>query len=89
MIKAALVNTDTKIVENIIMVNSLEDVVPEGYVLAPMEYQKDPVSRELTALQKILKENDPNFIIKEPEPREVSINIGVTKWDSEKKYYEE
>lgn len=89
MIKAALVNTNTKIVENIIIVDSLEDRVPEGYVLAPMEFQLPTVSRELTALQKILKENDPNFVIKEPDPAEVSINIGVTKWDSERKYYEE
>lgn len=89
MIKAALVNIETEIVENVIMVSTMEDIVPASYVLAPMEFYSEPVSKELSALQTILKDIDPDFKIKEPEAREVSINIGVTKWNSERKYYEE
>lgn len=87
--KAALVNLKTKIVENLIVVNSLEDVVPEGYKLVGLELIETPkpMTEEEKQLYAIIKEIDPNFefqtvILQEPE-----IRIGETKWDEVKGFY--
>jgi hypothetical protein len=88
-IRAALINLSTNIVENILVVDTLEDNVPEGFILAPLEMVQEFTSRELSALQEILKAVDPDFKVPETAPIEHPINIGVTKWSEERKYYEE
>lgn len=87
--KASLVEKNTGIVVNVIMVDSLDDPVGEDYMLAPMQYIEHPVDPEYVALVQILKEIDPDYIEPEKIRTEVTINIGVTKWDEvNQRYYE-
>jgi hypothetical protein len=87
-IRAALVNTQTGVVENIIMVNSFEDAIDENYKL--VEIYEIEVLNSLTEdeiqLYSILKEIDPDFKM----PMMVyPVNINETKWSEEKGFYEE
>jgi len=84
MIKAVLVNIDIGIVENIIMVSSLEEFVPEGYKLVELPKKNLEISEEDKILEEILKEIDPNYVIQYSER---PIIIGVTKWNEEKGFY--
>jgi hypothetical protein len=85
--KGVLVNIQTGIVENIIMVNSLEDPVLENYKLFEMPMVEMYTSEEERQLYEIIKEIDPDFI---GVPKgERFIDIGVTKWSTEKGFYEE
>lgn len=87
--KAALVDVNSNIVTSIIMVDSLGDSVPDGFVLAPMEYAQIAPDPEHEALQAILSMIDPAYkpVVKEPVERPV--HIGITKWTAENKFYEE
>jgi hypothetical protein len=85
--KAALVNTVTNIVESIIIVNSMDDVVPENYKLLEIPMVDIYTSEEERQLYEVIKEIDPDYI---GIPKgERFIDIGVTKWSSEKGFYEE
>lgn len=88
-IKVSLVNTTTNIVENIIMVTSLDDIPPQGYVIAPMEYIEQEVNPEKKKLAQLLKEIDPTYKDLDIEKTEVPIEIGVTKWTSDLKYHKD
>lgn len=89
-IKVALVDTNSNTVTNLIIVDSLDDPVPDGFVLAPMEYITDlDADKENDALQAILSMIDPNHTPVVRAPIERSIHIGVTRWTPEKKFYEE
>jgi hypothetical protein len=68
----------------------MEDPVPEGFILAPMEYIDDPnADNENEALQAILSMIDPNHVPVARAPIERSVHIGITRWTAEKKFYEE
>ena len=87
-IKAAYINTTTGIVENIIIVKSLEDVIHDGYVLVEvpkieLEYSKDELD-----LYNFLESIDPDFIFPEKIKIEDSIHIGITKWSEQEGFYE-
>jgi hypothetical protein len=85
--KAALVNTLTNIVESIIIVNSIDDLVPENYKLLEIPMVDIYTSEEERQLYEVIKEIDPDYI---GIPKgERFIDIGVTKWSSEKGFYEE
>jgi hypothetical protein len=94
MVKASLVNKKTNVVENVIMVNSLEDKVPEGFYLAPMVTREmlPNLDKEYDALQKILADIAPDYKLPTVDPIiiEVPIQIGLTKWNPvNKEYYED
>jgi hypothetical protein len=88
-IKAALVDVNSNIVTSIIMVDSLADIVPEGFMLIPMEYAETVPDPEHEALQAILSMIDPNHKPVVKEPIERPVHIGVTRWTAEKKFHEE
>ena len=88
-IKAALVDVSTNIVASLIMVDSLADIVPEGFILAPMEYASIAPDPEHDALQAILSMIDPNHRPVVKEPIEYPVHIGITKWTAEKKFHDE
>ena len=85
--KAALVNVKSKIVEGLLMVNSLDDIVPKGYKLVEVDYLMDFKSEEEKSLHEILKEIDPMY--DNTNKMERTIHPGVTKWTSKKGFYEE
>ena len=85
--KAALVNTVTNIVESIIIVNSVDDVVPENYKLLEIPMIDMYTSEEERQLYEVIKEIDPDYT--DIPKGERFIDIGVTKWLSEKGFYEE
>lgn len=92
--KAALVNLTTNIIENIIMVNTFEDPVPENYKLVkiPLIKIETPISEEEKQLLEIIKEIDPEFpeyIINNVIEVETPIHINITKWTKESGFYEE
>lgn len=86
--KAALVNLQTEIVENIIMVDSLEDPVSEGHKLVEVPLIYEELSAEQEAIIEILKQIDPNSV---PEQSKIErpILIGETKWNEINGFYEE
>ena len=85
--KAALVNTVTNIVESIIIVNSVDDVVPENYKLLEIPMIDMYTSEEERQLYEVIKEIDPDYT--DIPKGERFIDIGVTKWTIEKGFYEE
>lgn len=85
--RAALVNTTTNIVESIIIVNSLNDIVPQNYKLVEIPMVELFSSEEERQLYEIIKEIDPNYT--EVPKTERFIVLGTTKWVDERGFYEE
>jgi hypothetical protein len=85
--KAAFVNTVTNIVESIIIVDSIDDIVPENYKLVEIPMVEMYTSEEERQLYEVIKEIDPEYPDIPKEER--FIDIGVTKWSEEKGFYEE
>lgn len=85
--KAALVNKNTEIVENVIMVNSLNDIVPEDYTLVGIDLIENISEEELQTIL-ILQELDSTLVI-EKEWIERPVHIGKTKWNQTQGFYEE
>ena len=88
MMKAALVNLETSIVESVIMVDSVDDPVPEGYKLVEVDMIVNNVGKtdEELALYEIIKDLDPDYKYDEIER---PIHNGQTKWSASKGFYEE
>lgn len=84
--KAAFVNTTTNVVESIIVVNSLDDIIPIGYKLVGIPMVDTFSSEEERQLYEIIKEIDPNYT---PPKAERLIDLGITKWSEERGFYEE
>ena len=86
--KAALINLETGIVESVIVVNSIDDIVPEGYQLVETDKIENIINKtdEELALYEILKDLDPDYKYDEIER---PIHIGQTKWSVTQGFYEE
>jgi hypothetical protein len=86
--KAALINVQTGIVENIIIVNSFEDKVPVGYILKPITMIDlvGEITQEYLDMIEIIKEIDPDYIT---PTKEIEIRINETRWSEEKGFYTE
>lgn len=87
--KAALVNTLTNIVENIIIVDSLEDSVPENYKLVEVPLIEIDYTQEEKDLYELLTQIDPDFVLPIKIKTERIIQIGITKWDEQYGFFEE
>lgn len=85
--KAAYINLQTEIVENIIMITSVDESVPEGYKLVTIPI-KNADSEENLALINILKDIDPNYQVPSTYT-ERQIVIGTTKWNESKGFYDD
>ena len=86
--KAAYVNKITSIVENIIVVGSLEDPVDDAYMLVKIPYTEIDYTKEENDLYNLLAIIDPDFSFPPKEKMEPTIVIGVTKWNSNDGFYE-
>jgi hypothetical protein len=88
MMRAALVNLETSIVESVIVVNSVDDIVPEGYQLVETDMIVNNIGKtdEELALYEIIKDLDPDYKYDEIER---PIHIGQTKWSVSRGFYEE
>ena len=86
--RAALVNLETGIVESVIMVNSIDDPVLEGYQLIETDKIENTIGKtdEELALYEIIKDLDPDYKYDEIER---PIHIGQTKWSASRGFYEE
>lgn len=87
--KAVLVNVKTEIVENIIVVNSLEDIVPEGYKLVEIPVVEIDYSQDEKDLFELLMQIDPEFVLPSKQVQERVIHIGLTKWTEQNGFFEE
>lgn len=87
--RVALVNNETGVVENLIVVIRNEDIPPDGYSFADLETIEIPVNSEIAALENIIKEIDPEFEVTKPIISERPLNIGTTKWSKDRGFYEE
>lgn len=85
--KAALVNKETQIVENVILVNSLDEPVDPSYDLIEVDMLKKDLSAEDMELYEIIKELDPGYYI-EKVLQERIVHIGQTKWNATVGFYE-
>jgi hypothetical protein len=88
MIKAALVNVETEIVENIIIVDTLEDVIPDGYTLVEIPIQTIEYTDEENVLYNMIEEIDVNFIRPARLTVEYPAIMGQTKWNINDGFYE-
>lgn len=86
-VKMARVNLSTGIVENLEMVeaNNVPSVSGYSFVSIP-KIQLEP-TMEQKAINEILKEIDPNFVVPVIEV-EQTIHVGSTKWSQDKGFYE-
>ena len=88
-VKVALVNLQTNIVENVIIVDSIDDTPPQGYYYAPMETSEIPVDPEVEQLQNIIKEVDPLYEGVKPIVFEKPITLNKTRWTQQKGFHED
>ena len=86
--KAALVNTQTNIVENIIVVGSTEDLVESGYKLVEIPFEIDYTQDEKD-LYELLIQIDPEFVLPPKKIQERVIMINSTKWNEQNGFFEE
>lgn len=86
--KAAYVNKTTGIVENIIVVDSLEDSVDDEHVLAEIPMIEVDYTEDELDLYNLLQQIDPEFVYPSKKRVEPAIEIGVTKWNSNDEFYE-
>lgn len=88
--KTAYLDIETGLVELVIVVNSLDDVVPKGKKLLEIPLvDAYNGSQEEQNLFNILKEIDPEYIDSEHYKIERTIYPGITKWSEERGFYEE
>lgn len=85
--KVAYVNLSTGIVENLMIVNRLDDEIPEGYKLVEIPVTQGVLSPEQVAVNAILEQIDPK-LVKTAGFFEQVVHIGVTKWSEEQGFYE-
>lgn len=86
--KVAYINTTTSIVENIIIVKTLDDIVPKDYKIVEIpKFELDYIDEELE-LYNFLQSLDPEFIFPDKKKIEKTINIGITKWSEKEGFYE-
>lgn len=86
-VKMARVNLSSGIVENLEMVeaNNVPSVSGYSFVSIP-KIQLEPTT-EQKAINEILKEIDPNFVVSVKEV-EQTVHVGSTKWSQDKGFYE-
>ena len=86
--KAALINLETGIVESVIMVDSVDDTVPDAYRLVEVDMIHNIIGKtdEELALYEIIKDLDPDYKYDEIER---PIHNGQTKWSASRGFYEE
>jgi hypothetical protein len=87
-IKAAYINITTSIVENIIIVKSLEDINHEGYILVEIPKIEIDYTNDEKELYEFLNSLDSDFIYPEKNKVEKSVHIGLTKWNELDGFYE-
>lgn len=87
--KAALVNTQTGIVENIIIVDSLEDPVESGYTLVEIPVFEIDYAQDEKDLYELLIQIDPEFVLPPKKIQERVIMINSTKWNEQNEFFEE
>jgi hypothetical protein len=81
MIKAALVNVETELVENVIIVDTLEDVVPAGYILVEVPRTEIDFTEEEQELYDFLAEIDTEYVYPNKKIVEKYVEISVTRWN--------
>lgn len=87
--KAALVNTQTDIVENIIIVNSSENPIPDGYKLVEISIIEPDYTQDEKDLYELLIQIDPEFVLPLKKTQEPVIMINSTKWNEQDGFFEE
>lgn len=87
--KVAYVNLQTNLVENKIMVNSLEDEVPEGYKLVEIPITEIDYTQDEKDLYELLIQIDPEFVLPPKKTQERVIIINSTKWNEQNGFFEE
>lgn len=86
-VKMARVNLSTGIVENLEMVEANNVPSISGYSFVSIPKIKLEPTMEQKAINEILKEIDPNFVVPVIEI-EQTIHVGSTKWSQDKGFYE-
>lgn len=87
--KAASVNTQTDIVENIIVVGSTEDLVESGYKLVEIPITEIDYTQDEKDLYELLIQIDPEFVLPPKKTQERVIMINSTKWNEQNGFFEE
>ena len=85
-IKAAYINISTGIVENIIILKSLEDTISQGYKAVEVPYEYEELDLEM---YKLIQTIDPDYAMPEKKKIQRPVHIGITKWDELNGFYEE
>jgi hypothetical protein len=94
--KAALVDMQTGIVTNILMINSLTDPVLSGYKLVEITKVRDPsymsndsdLEDEIKKLIETMLDDDPTYVPPTTIVIDKTVMIGRTRWSEELGFYE-
>lgn len=86
--KAALVNTQTDIVENIIVVGSTEDPVESGYTLVEIPVIEIDYTQDEKDLYDMLQQIDSEFVFPPKKVQEQVVRIGLHRWIKESGVFE-
>jgi len=87
--KAAYVNKATGLVENIIMVNSVNDPIDASHILVEISSTEIDYTQEELELYDLLKQIDPEFVLPPKKIQERGVMINSTKWNEQNGFFEE
>jgi hypothetical protein len=86
IVKSALVDKNTNLVINIIMINDQEENFVEGYDVVPIPIIALPYTPDEEELYSLLEQVDPTFV-RPVSYQEISVFPGITKWTSEDGFF--
>lgn len=87
IIKAAVVDRNTNLVINLILVNDTEENYVEGCDVIPVPSIIVPSTPDEDELYTLLEQVDPTFV-RPVQYQEISVNMGTTKWTEEQGFFE-
>ena len=88
IVKAAMIDKNTNIVSNLIMINNEENNDVEGFYVVEIPFSDAPFTKEESELYDLLKEVDPTYV---PIISKIvlAVHMGSTKWTEQAGFFEE
>lgn len=88
IIKAALIQNETSLVINTIMINDQDNNFMEGHTIVPIPQVVVPNTPEEDEFYTLIKQVDPDFVIP-VKTQELLLNPGTTKWNENRGFFDE
>lgn len=87
-VKVYVVNASSNVVENSIVVDTMNSIAPSGYFFVEPEYVTEELSEDMQAVNEIIQSVDPSYT-PEKTMHEYPVKLYYTKWSPDRKFYED